>query len=73
MDDNIGAVYILNGAAGLSEELEKNDISKYFSVYEVIRVIDRVPLYFEDHFARIVKSLRLSGMDISITEKEQNG
>jgi branched-chain amino acid aminotransferase len=33
------------------------------SVYEVIRVIDGVPLFFEDHFARMQASLKTLGIE----------
>jgi branched-chain amino acid aminotransferase len=35
-------------------------------VYEVLRIIDGVPLFFEDHFLRLLKSCELSGKEINV-------
>ena len=36
------------------------------SVYEVIRVIDRVALFLEDHFERLLKSFRILGLSFEM-------
>ncbi len=44
------------------------------SVYEVIRVIDGVALFLEDHFYRLVSSLQIGGLhlDMGLSEFRQN-
>ncbi|MCX7921497.1 MAG: aminotransferase class IV [Clostridia bacterium] len=70
MQDNVGALYILNGAVESSEMLEHIQIPEKGVVYEVIRIIDRVPLYLEDHYERLKNSLELLGKEVSISEKD---
>ncbi len=36
-------------------------------VYEVIRVIDSTPLFFQGHYDRMLNSLRLTGSDLSLS------
>ncbi len=40
------------------------------SVYEVIRIIDGVPLFFEDHYTRMSSSLKSQGIDPAIPESD---
>lgn len=61
MDDNAGAFYISNGAVRSADIPEKVDMTKNRIVYEVIRVIDRVPLFFEDHIERMQNSFKAIG------------
>ena len=61
MDDNVGAFYISNGTVKSAEIPETVDITKNRVVYEVIRIIDSVPLFFEDHFARMENSFKAIG------------
>jgi branched-chain amino acid aminotransferase len=61
MDDNVGAFYISNGTVRSAETPETVDITKNRVVYEVVRIIDRVPLFFEDHFARLENSFKAIG------------
>lgn len=56
--------YILDGKEGLAanpEEILPADARK---VYEVIRLIRKVPLFAEDHFDRMRDSMKAIGMDI---------
>ncbi len=39
------------------------------SVYEVIRIIDGMPLFFEDHFARLQKSCQTFGFKVHISNE----
>lgn len=48
----------------LIEELKKP------SIYEVIRIIDGIPLYLEEHLERFRKSARLTGIKITKTDEE---
>lgn len=40
------------------------------SLYEVIKIIDGVPIFFEAHMDRLKQSVRLSGVSAEIPEKE---
>jgi Branched-chain amino acid aminotransferase/4-amino-4-deoxychorismate lyase len=53
MEDNIGEFYIFNGKvleASGNTDLKQN---AYSEIYEVIRVIDDVPLFLQDHYNRM--------------------
>ncbi|MGI6733677.1 MAG: aminotransferase class IV [Anaerovoracaceae bacterium] len=64
MDDNAGKYYIENGvmkeysASGLAEALDPHGS---IMIYEVIRIIDGIPLFFEDHYTRMCKSFQAIG------------
>ena len=51
--------FILNGMTIPASEFQQKDTTAYPSVYEVIRVIDGTPLFFEEHIERLIKSLDL--------------
>lgn len=70
MTDNIGAFYILNDSVELSEKLENKDSTCENVVYEVIRIIDHVPLFFDEHYLRMKKSLSLLKIDLEITKQK---
>ncbi|MBM7615392.1 aminotransferase class IV [Alkaliphilus hydrothermalis] len=53
--------YIYNGVIRSTEEFEHDAILKSPSVYEVIRVIDAVPLFLEEHLNRLNNSIALLG------------
>jgi branched-chain amino acid aminotransferase len=36
------------------------------AIYEVIRIIDGIPLFVEDHFARLCKSAQLKGLNLDL-------
>ena len=61
---------------GLMDESSYSDISLYSdqSVYEVIRVIDGVALFLEDHFLRLEISMQIQGLliQISYSDFKQN-
>lgn len=57
MDDNAGAYYVLDGVAIDAVNFEYAGTVKSRVVYEVIRVINGVPLFFEDHYTRLVASV----------------
>jgi branched-chain amino acid aminotransferase len=50
--------------AGLIDESSYSGISFHSdqSVYEVIRVIDGIPLFLEDHFDRLLRSMQIQGL-----------
>ncbi|MEI6694501.1 MAG: aminotransferase class IV [Bacteroidota bacterium] len=58
-----------------SQLMEKNaaDLIRYYDgtvVYEVIRVIDGIPLFMEDHLLRLHNSASLAGFFIAISDSE---
>ncbi len=73
MEDNAGKVLVLNGTAIQADGQDAGDIPGKGAVYEVIRIIDKVPLFFEDHYVRLKNSLSSTGTQVHITEKGLNG
>ncbi len=66
--------FLLNGQVAPSSEFEQEKTTLYPSFYEVIRVIDGVPLFFEEHIQRLIKSLDLLNYKLPYDEntiKEQ--
>lgn len=61
MEDNEGAFYISDGEILSSKYQDSPDIIQNRVVYEVIRIIDNVPLFLEDHFERLVNSFKAIG------------
>ncbi len=67
MTDNIGRYYIYNGEL---KDSTVNEMPAGFggkTVYEVIRLINRVPLFLEDHYDRMKKSISDIGSQIDFT------
>lgn len=54
---------------GLMQESSYSGISFHSdqSVYEVVRVIDGIPLFLEDHFDRLAKSMKIQGLTFQMT------
>lgn len=65
---SVGEYLIHNGQEFKTEEFDLSPSSNLPGIYEVIRIIDGVPLFFEDHFKRLLRSASLLGYDIKITE-----
>ncbi len=61
ISDNIGSYCVIDNETKPVDELELLNIDKM--VYEVVRVISGVPLFLEEHFKRLKKSLNLIGID----------
>ena len=55
----IGKIVIVNGE--IIETKNFRNTEKYNTIYEVLRVMDAKPLFFEDHYSRFEKSLLLAG------------
>ncbi len=69
-EENIGEICILNGAAQPSEKLSSYSFEKHTAFYEVIRIINGVPLFFEDHFARLKNSMSKLKYELLPSKKE---
>lgn len=62
--------YIVNGEVYSTEKSRISDLISLPSIYEVIRVIDGVPLYVEEHLLRMRKSAELLGLKINKSDAE---
>ncbi|SNS48355.1 branched-chain amino acid aminotransferase [Anaerovirgula multivorans] len=62
--------FLINNRIIPAEEFHPSDITKTTSVYEVIRIIDGIPLFLEEHLERLNKSFKLLGFDFSIVEED---
>ncbi|WHH58524.1 aminotransferase class IV [Petroclostridium sp. X23] len=67
MLDNIGTEFILNNTIETADKLKKVNIPADTRVYEVIRIIEKVPLFLEEHYLRLKKSFDLLEMDLNIS------
>lgn len=66
MDDNAGRFCISDGKVGPADSMEYPDITAKRVVYEVIRIIEGVPLFFEDHLGRMENSFKEIGGTLNI-------
>lgn len=62
--------YIKNGQLETTEDLEIFEKIEKPPIYEVIRVIDGVPLFLEDHLNRMFYSANIIGYNIDRDEKD---
>jgi len=60
--------FLLNGNTLSSSEFNQKTTTLYPSFYEVIRVIDGIPLFFEEHIQRLVQSLQLLNFKLPYDE-----
>jgi len=67
--DNIGLWYVLNHSVEQAEQLDNISIPDKQVVYEVIRIIEGVPLFLEDHYFRLKESYTLLGLKLLISEE----
>jgi branched-chain amino acid aminotransferase len=70
MEDNAGIFFVSDGVVKASSDPEYTDIVKNKVVYEVIRVINGVPLFIEDHYSRMLGSIGALGLTPVLSEKE---
>lgn len=56
--------FILNSKVLNNEEFEDSMVSKGTSLYEVIRIIDEVPIFLENHLERLKNSAHLAGLKL---------
>ncbi|MDD5603610.1 MAG: aminotransferase class IV [Eubacteriales bacterium] len=62
--DNAGKYFILNGVTGEASGIPAYDENSGLTAYEVVRVIKRKPLFFEDHMNRMDRSLSAVGYSL---------
>ncbi|MCX7709067.1 MAG: aminotransferase class IV [Clostridia bacterium] len=70
MLDNAGKLYVLNDSVEKADSMSLLDIPSDNVVYEVIRIIKKVPLFWEDHYSRLRDSLKLIGLETAYTQQE---
>lgn len=70
MMDHAGGFYILNGNVQDPDTFKNLVVTKEKVVYEVLRAIEGKPLFFEDHYLRMKKSLDLIGVSLNYTQDE---
>lgn len=72
MHDGIGTILLLNGQEQSINKLE--EISKLLStesfIYEVIRVVDSVPLFFDDYVQRLANSFSIMKKSLPIPREK---
>lgn len=68
--DIIGDFLIKKNELANSNNFDISVISEYPGVYEVIRVIEGVPLFLEEHINRFRYSARLLGYELNYTDKK---
>lgn len=66
MNDNSGKYVVLDGIVGDASEAISVDASSGRTAYEVLRVIRGVPLFFEDHFERMIGTIATIGLSSAI-------
>lgn len=70
MNECFGKRFILNGELLSCENFENSMVYKGESVYEVIRIIRSVPVFFDDHFERLRTSAALQGKRLLADEQK---
>ncbi len=61
--------YILNGEIKDCSLFDIDLVFRGESIYELIRIIDRIPLFWEDHIQRLYRTSEITGMSIWHDEK----
>lgn len=69
-NENIGKISLLNGEVIDSKDLSMYENKDYKAYYEVIRIIDKVPLFCEEHYARLSNSIQMGGRELEITKTQ---
>lgn len=70
MDNCLLTHFILNKEIKSSCDYNQYDQDQYVGIYEVIRVIDGLPLFLEDHISRFYTSLKLNNINTLVTERQ---
>lgn len=61
MSEAVFDYFLHNGEVKSTEEFDSLYSVEYPSVYEVIRIIDGIPLFLEEHYERLTKSTAIMG------------
>jgi len=69
-EENIGNMCIINGETLPKESLNLYTQDKYTAYYEVIRIVKGIPLFYEDHYARLKSSMSKSNYELTLSKKD---
>lgn len=72
-EENIGKSCIINGETFPNESLNLYTQDKFTAFYEVIRIIDGIPLFYEDHYARLKSSMIKSNYELTLSKRDLKG
>lgn len=70
MEKCIEKFYITDGVLYEADTFEKNNKFDGVTLYEVIRVIDGVPLFLEEHLERMENTCRLTGIKMKFKKED---
>ena len=70
MEISYQSIWIKNSQPMKKEELPPDFIEQGTSLYEVLRVIQGVPLFLEQHLDRLKNSAQLTNMDLPLNDNE---
>ena len=70
MNECFGKKFILNGKIESSELFENSMVYEGDSIYEVIRMVRGIPVFFNDHFQRLESSVMLQNKAMLASKKE---
>jgi len=70
MVDNVGLFIVHNGSVAEAGAVENEAYETGTVVYEVLRIVRGVPLFYMDHFARLKQSVNAVGKELSLTQGE---
>lgn len=66
MEDMVGKYYLLDGVVNDISNKIKVDSDKGRAAYEVIRIIRRVPLFFQDHYHRLEQTFKEINLQLEL-------
>jgi branched-chain amino acid aminotransferase len=64
MNECYGKKFILNGDLQSTDYFDNSLVYEGDSIYEVIRMVNGSPVFFNDHMERLVSSVRLQGKEM---------
>lgn len=70
MKDHAGRVFVFNGKMMDNVRPLESRTGKFVEIYEVVRMIEGVPLFFEDHYSRLASSANFSGFTLNVSQEE---
>lgn len=68
--ENIGNICIINGEILSKDNLNLYSDDKYLAFYEVVRIINGIPLFYEDHYARLKNSMVKANYELAVSKKD---
>ncbi|MFC2137041.1 aminotransferase class IV [Bacteroidota bacterium] len=70
MKEITGIRLIYNDSVTNISNFDLIKFSKITSAYEVIRIIENIPLFFEDHYIRLLQSINLLGIHVELNKED---